>query len=194
MTLVHIDTLNALKDMTNRLLTPSPPQIEEPNETDDLVISFITGKLTPETDNIWIDVALTHSQAFELKYKPTKEEKTIEERVPKEYHNFLSVFNKKAASRFPDSRPWDHKIDLKEGFVPKSSKVYPLTPGEETSVKEFIDENLAKGYIRTPSLWILLCSKERWEEATLSRLSLYQRMDKEECVPVTPRIRPHGQT
>ena len=67
--------------------------------------------------------------------------------VPPEYHEFLDMFNKKAASQFPSSRPWDHKIELKEGFVLKHSKLYDISPKEEKELDEFIQENLEKGYI-----------------------------------------------
>ena len=37
---------------------------------------------------------------------------------------------------------------MKEGFVPKKAKVYPLSPLEQTEVDGFINEQLWKGYIR----------------------------------------------
>ena len=39
-------------------------------------------------------------------------------------------------------------IDIKEGFVPKKGKVYPLSREEREEVCEFINEQLRKGYIR----------------------------------------------
>ena len=48
----------------------------------------------------------------------------------------------------PLQKPWDHGIELKEGFVPRKSKVYPLSPLEQTEVDDFINEQLRKGYIR----------------------------------------------
>lgn len=149
-TIIQSSDIANVHALAMQLLESRKPRSSSTEEQggDDLIISFLNGEPSQETEDIWIDVALTHSQAFELKYKEVEEEKAIEDRVPKAYHEFLSVFDEKAASRFPESRPWDHKIDLKEGFEPKSSKVYPLTQAEELSVKEFIEENLAKGYIR----------------------------------------------
>ena len=43
---------------------------------------------------------------------------------------------------------WDHAIDMKEGFVPRKRKVYPLSREEREEVHEFISEQLRKGYIR----------------------------------------------
>ena len=44
-------------------------------------------------------------------------------------------------------KPWDHVIEMKEGFELKKSKVYPLSPLEQTEVDDFINEQLRKGYI-----------------------------------------------
>ena len=68
--------------------------------------------------------------------------------VPQELLNYKDVFNKVTAEQFPESRPWDHAIDLKEDFVPSDCKVYPMTLPEQAKLNKFIDENLAKGYIR----------------------------------------------
>jgi hypothetical protein len=35
--------------------------------------------------------------------------------------------------QFPKSRPWDHKIKMKEGFEPKLFKNYNLTLAEQTN-------------------------------------------------------------
>ena len=48
----------------------------------------------------------------------------LEEIVPEKYHEHLSVFLKKESERMPLRKPWDHGIELKEGFVPRKSKVY----------------------------------------------------------------------
>lgn len=73
---------------------------------------------------------------------------TIPEIIPKEYHQYLSVFEKKASECFPISRPYDHAIDLKPDFIPRDCKIYPLAPKEQQALNDFIDENLRKGYIR----------------------------------------------
>jgi hypothetical protein len=78
-----------------------------------------------------------------------KKDIPIKELVPEEYHEWLDVFNEKASERFPNSRPWDHSIDLKEGFEPKNFKAYTLSLEEHKLQREFIDENLEKGYIRS---------------------------------------------
>jgi len=42
---------------------------------------------------------------------------------------------------------WDYAIEMKEGFVPRKEKVYLLSRGEREKIREFIKEQLRKGYI-----------------------------------------------
>ena len=51
-----------------------------------------------------------------------KTEKMDGELIPKEYHEYLDVFSEEKAAQFPESKSWDHKIEMKEGFKPKSFK------------------------------------------------------------------------
>src|SRR5438445_8674479 len=55
-------------------------------------------------------------------------------------HNPLGVL--------PTRKPWDHAIDLKPGFEPKKGRLIPLSHDEQKEINAFIDENLAKGFIR----------------------------------------------
>ena len=77
-----------------------------------------------------------------------KDDRPITEKVPAYLHDHLRVFDMNDAKRFPPSRPYDHKIELKPGFQPKRHKIYPLSVREEALLDEFIDDNLAKGYIK----------------------------------------------
>ena len=43
---------------------------------------------------------------------------------------------------------WDHTIDMKEEFIPRKEKVYPLSRKEREEMHKFIQEQLRKGYIR----------------------------------------------
>ena len=45
-------------------------------------------------------------------------------------------------------KAWDHAIDLREGFVLKKGKIYPLSRVEREEVQEFVKDQLRKGYIR----------------------------------------------
>ena len=58
------------------------------------------------------------------------------------------MFSEEKAQQFPPSHSWDHVIDFKSG-VPDAidCKVYPITRAEDDALDNFIDEQLAKGYI-----------------------------------------------
>ena len=71
-----------------------------------------------------------------------------EEMVPRWFHKYLKVFEKKDSERMLTRKAWDHVIDLREGFVPKKGKIYPLSRVEREEVQEFVKDQLRKGYIR----------------------------------------------
>ena len=48
----------------------------------------------------------------------------------------------------PTRKLWDHVIDVKKGFMPRKGKIYPLSREERKEVREFVKEQLRKGYIR----------------------------------------------
>ena len=60
--------------------------------------------------------------------------RTTEEMVPQRFHKYLKMFEKKDSERMPTRKAWDHAIDLREGFVPKKSKIYPLLRVEREEV------------------------------------------------------------
>jgi hypothetical protein len=71
--------------------------------------------------NLWIHKTnIAMELAIEENSKKIK--KTDKELVSEEYHQYLDIFNEEKAHRFPESRPWDHKIKMKKGFEPKSFK------------------------------------------------------------------------
>jgi hypothetical protein len=80
-----------------------------------------------------------------------KATKTVEEIVPSEFHQWKKRFQKEQAKRLPEHQPWDHKIELKPGWTPRPHKVYPLNKKQGGLLKEFIEDNLEKGYIRPSS-------------------------------------------
>jgi len=69
--------------------------------------------------------------------------------VPEKFHRWIKVFGKKQLERMPTRKLWNHAIDMKEGFMPRKGKVYPLSREEREEVREFVKEQLRKGYIRS---------------------------------------------
>ena len=74
--------------------------------------------------------------------------RATEEMVPRRFHKYLKVFEKKNLERMLTRKIWDYAIDLREGFVPKKGKIYPLSRVEREEVQEFVKYQLRKGYIR----------------------------------------------
>jgi len=72
----------------------------------------------------------------------------VKEMVPRQFHKYLKVFEKKESERMPIRKAWDHAIDLREEFVPKKGKIYSLLRVEREEVQEFVKNQLRKGYIR----------------------------------------------
>jgi hypothetical protein len=79
------------------------------------------------------------------------QEKRLEQLIPKEYHEFLLVFDKVIAERLPPHRPYNHKITLQNGFMPPFGPIFSLSREELQVLKEWIEKNLSKGLIRSSS-------------------------------------------
>ena len=67
--------------------------------------------------------------------------------VPEKFHKWIKVFGKKQSEWMSTRKVWDHAIKMKKGFVPRKGKVYPLLREEREEVREFVREQLRKGYI-----------------------------------------------
>src|ERR1700689_1525683 len=126
--------------------------MEEP--TYNLAISFIKGEATEETRQQWNKTRMNKASlfAYEQKKEPLQqmEGKTLKQKVPVELHAYLSVFSDEEANQMPKRTEYDHKIEIKHGFIMKRSKVYCIDLVNDKAFNEFINENLKKGYIRKP--------------------------------------------
>lgn len=68
--------------------------------------------------------------------------------VPLEYQDFADVFSKEKADTLPPHRSFDHHIPIEEGKSPPFGPIYSLSENELKVLKEYLDENLAKSFIR----------------------------------------------
>src|SRR5271170_3411715 len=68
--------------------------------------------------------------------------------IPEHYHRYLHVFDKKEGERLPPHREMDCKIDILPGEEPKNFRIYHMSPKELESLKPYIEELEAKGYLR----------------------------------------------
>jgi hypothetical protein len=79
-------------------------------------------------------------------------ERSLQEIVPEQYHEFLSLFNKVLTDRLPPHRPGiDHEFRLKDGETPTWGPLYSMSRAELVVLKEWLEENMSKGFIRQSS-------------------------------------------
>ena len=111
-----------------------------------LLMVFIVND-NSEDQEIWINAKTNLAMDLAIEEAKKQKEKTLNEMIPEELADYKDVFDKKAADRFPESRSYDHAIDLEEDFIPKDCKVYPLSLSKQEKLDKFINQNLEKGYI-----------------------------------------------
>jgi len=63
-----------------------------------------------------------------------KSEVEVKKLVPERFYQWIKVFGKKQLERMPTRKLWDHAIDVKEGFMLRKGKVYPLSREEKEEV------------------------------------------------------------
>ncbi len=68
--------------------------------------------------------------------------------LPLEYADLIEVFSERKASQLPSHRSVDCSIDLLPGTTPPKGRIFPLSQPESESMKTYIQEELAKGFIR----------------------------------------------
>ena len=79
---------------------------------------------------------------------PTSEPIRASSQLPVQYKEYEDIFEKKNADILPQHRPYDCGIDLQEGTQPPFGPIYSLSQNELAVLREYIDENLAKNFIR----------------------------------------------
>jgi transposase InsO family protein len=71
----------------------------------------------------------------------------IQAKLPAEYERFRDVFSKVASDLLPPHRSYDHKITLEEPLPNHFSPLYRQSTEELQATKEYLLENLKKGFI-----------------------------------------------
>ena len=65
----------------------------------------------------------------------------------KPYHNLEDIFSKEKANELPVSSPYNHKIELEMDCQPPYGPIYPLSTFELQVLREYLHDNLVKGFI-----------------------------------------------
>ncbi|KAL2015900.1 hypothetical protein VTK56DRAFT_4647 [Thermocarpiscus australiensis] len=74
--------------------------------------------------------------------------KDIKRRLPAEYRDLYRAFLPAEANTLPPHRSYDHKIELLPGAKLPSARNRPFSPTELSVIKRWLDDNLAKGFVR----------------------------------------------
>ncbi|KAM4063982.1 reverse transcriptase (RNA-dependent DNA polymerase) [Hirsutella rhossiliensis] len=69
--------------------------------------------------------------------------------IPQEYRKYDKLFKEELETGLPEHSQWDHEICLKDGRTPTFHKIYNLNEKQLQTLRDYLDENLRKGYIRT---------------------------------------------
>ena len=90
----------------------------------------------------------SHIRKLSLSTALAQAAEKVEQKLPPQYAKYAKVFDEPKDREPLPQWPFDHGIDLKETFVPKVAKTYPMNPKEMEACKVFIDKNLKVGKIR----------------------------------------------
>jgi hypothetical protein len=86
------------------------------------------------------------------KASPETIKELVRQGLPVELKEFAIIFlERESLQMLVKYKPWDHEISLQEGKQPKFMPLYRLTEDELEELQRYLDDNLAKGYIR-PSI------------------------------------------
>ncbi|ODM15561.1 hypothetical protein SI65_09164 [Aspergillus cristatus] len=88
---------------------------------------------------------------IEAALNPMPDEEDPMTKLLPEFQDFANVFSPKEAERLPPHRPYDHDIKLQDGKAPPFGPLYPMSWEELKALKDWIEENLRKGFIHPSS-------------------------------------------
>ena len=97
--------------------------------------------------HLWTGGANKHINKITISTQLAQANKPKDISVPNFYSSFADVFSEQTYDILPPHCPFDHTIELKDSFIPRITKVYPLNPVEKEVCKAFIDEHLKTGRI-----------------------------------------------
>jgi len=127
-------------------LEETPPLTYSPDwETGDQL--FLT-HLLPELTQTDLQAMAMTSQRLVKGARRSKETQATTTPLSAYVAEFQSMFAKEDFDILLEHCKWDHAIELTPRAKPKLSKVYPLSPLEQTELDAFLEENLRTGQIR----------------------------------------------
>jgi len=103
---------------------------------------------TNEFSLTWDDTVATDPAAGLLGHVSAACDEDPLQAVPVEFRQYLGITGKEAADRLPEHRPYDCKIDLKEGATAPWGPIYPLSEIELQTLREWLKEMEKTGKIK----------------------------------------------
>ena len=141
-----LERFNPNIDWSNRNIifptTPPPQSLRyKPPEENNLKKPLFIGA------KAFIRVAKGRS-TFVIYATPIADETRSMSTLPEQYKSYQVVFEKKNADILPQHRLYDCAIDIEDFAQVPFGPIYNMSQDELATLKEYIDENLAKGFIR----------------------------------------------
>jgi hypothetical protein len=90
--------------------------------------------------------ATKKGDAFLIYELPTANGRSQQHEIRFQYKAYRDVFERKNVDILPEHQPYDYAIDL-EGVEPPFGPIYNLSQDELLALREYIHENLKKGFI-----------------------------------------------
>ena len=146
----------------------------------------MTGLLPPPSMDIW--ASSTISQRLAEAYQANME---AQNPVLDYLKEFTLVFSKTLFDVLPDSREWDHAVELMPGSKPSGCKVYPLSLTEQRELDAFLKESLETGWIwlsKSPMSSPVFFIKKKDGSQACTRLQGFEHHHGEKQIPVTPHF------
>ncbi|CAI7934981.1 Hypothetical predicted protein [Podarcis lilfordi] len=102
--------------------------------------------------------------------------------ILKPYQDLVDVSEKKGAEALPPHRTYDCPIDLQPGAESPFGRIYALSAPELGALREYLDDNLARGFSR-PSTSLLAPSPPACFPAACASLECFLECASLECFP-----------
>ena len=69
--------------------------------------------------------------------------------LPSEYKRYQEMFEETVIVTLPEHQEWDYEIPLEDRKKPTHSPIYTLSAKELEALRDYLDKNLVKGFIRS---------------------------------------------
>ncbi len=126
---------------------PTKKTVQEDEPLDICEVSPVACKKFARRPGVEVFMIHLHEVEEQLRHEE-KEPTDVLGKLPKTYHTFADVFDRKTAENLPPHRPYDHKIVLEDKLTMGHGPLYNMSGHQLQLVKEYLEANLDKGFIQ----------------------------------------------